>query len=251
MEYVILAAGQGSRFVKEGEPAPKPMVDILGRPMIGRLIDILSQCGASRIHVVTNIGMESLNNYLRDLSECSPVDLNIKPIRSDNSFYSLQEGCADARGKFIAMTVDAIFPTREFRDYVEAVSNMPDNTLLMGLTHFIDDESPLYADLDDATSEIRDYRYGGEPFPGTPIVSAGLYGLTRSALDVACTDCYPESLSDFQRILAVGDHFKVKPFIFSKAFDVDCGHDRLEAEKFVAEVNGECRCDSRLIHQTF
>lgn len=86
---------------------------------------------------------------------------------------------------------------------------------------------------------MTDYRYGGEPFPGKPIVSAGLYGLTPDTLPYACEERYPESLSDFQRILAVSPRYKVVPFEFSKAFDVDCGHDRVEAEKFLTEVNGE------------
>ena len=41
MKYVILAAGLGSRFAKNGEKKPKPLVEIEGQPMIGRLIDIL------------------------------------------------------------------------------------------------------------------------------------------------------------------------------------------------------------------
>lgn len=238
MEYVILAAGQGSRFVKEGETRPKPMVEILGRPMIGRLIDVLCQNDATAIHVVTNPEMKMLNNYLSTLKRDIPVKLNFKPIYSDNSFYSLEQACLDAGGKFIAMTVDAIFPTSEFRNYVKAVDDMMDNTALMGLTYFVDDESPLYAKINSA-GEVVDYRYGGEPFSGRPIVSAGLYGITRSSLEVAVADGYPESLSDFQRKLAVGDRFKVVPYVFSKAFDVDCSHDRIEAEKFVKEINCE------------
>lgn len=238
MEYVILAAGQGSRFVKEGETAPKPMVDLLGRPMIGRLISVLGQCGASRIHIVTNPAMESLNSYLAACAE-SDSRINFRTIVSDNSFYSLQQACAEVSGRFVAMTVDAIFPTDEFREYVRRVEEMPSRTVLMGLTRFVDDESPLYARLNGAEDEVTDYRYGGEPFPGKPIVSAGLYGLTPETLPYACEERYPESLSDFQRILAVSPRYKVVPFEFSKAFDVDCGHDRVEAEKFLTEVNGE------------
>ena len=41
LDYVILAAGLGSRFQKEGEKSPKPLVKLMGQPMIGRLIKIL------------------------------------------------------------------------------------------------------------------------------------------------------------------------------------------------------------------
>lgn len=40
MNYAIIAAGEGSRLVQEGVKLPKPLVDLDGRPMIGRLIDI-------------------------------------------------------------------------------------------------------------------------------------------------------------------------------------------------------------------
>ena len=44
MDYVILAAGLGSRFQKEGEKAPKPLVRLMGQPMVGRLVKILATC---------------------------------------------------------------------------------------------------------------------------------------------------------------------------------------------------------------
>ena len=241
MEYAILAAGQGSRFVKEGETAPKPMVDILGRPMIERLIRVLMECDAESIHIATNSAMTGLSEFLEDLKEKEHLPLVIKPIVSDNSYYSLVQAASGIKGRFIAMTVDAIFPTAEFKAYVKRCAEAPEDVMVMGLTEYIEDESPLYARLSAEGKGIVDYRYGGEPFPGTPIVSAGLYGITDSALQKAAENKYPESLSDFQRILAVKDHYKVEPFVFSIAFDVDNTRDRLHAEQFALEVNGETR----------
>lgn len=239
MNYVILAAGLGSRFVAEGEENPKPLVEINGQPMIGRLISVLMSCGAERIYIVANSRMQCLVDYLNGLVQRDGLPLEVRPIVSDNSYYSLSEACRGISGKFIAMTVDSIFPTEEFKRYADAVASMPDNEVLMGLTRFVDDESPLYARIGD-DGEVVDYRYGGEPFEGDVIVSAGLYGLTDTAMSVvAARDGYPESLSDFQRILAAETAIRVVPFEFSKAFDVDCGHDRVMAESFLREVNGE------------
>ncbi len=239
MKYVILAAGLGSRFVAEGEMNPKPLVGILGQPMIGRLIKVLMSCGGESIYIVANSRMHSLVEYLEGLKDQEGLPLEIRPIVSDNSYYSLSEACAGIEGKFIAMTVDSIFPTEEFRRYADAVASMSDGEVLMGLTRFVDDESPLYARIG-ASGEVVDYRYGGEPFAEGTIVSAGLYGLTGKAMStVAARKEYPKSLSDFQRILAAETDIRVVPYEFSKAFDVDCGHDRELAEKFVREVNGE------------
>ncbi len=241
MEYAILAAGQGSRFVKEGERSPKPMVDILGRPMIERLIEVLMECDAERIHIATNSAMPVLTEFLENLKEAKHLPLVVKPIVSDNSYYSLVQAASGIEGRFIAMTCDAIFPTAEFKEYVRRCAEAPEDVMVMGLTEYIEDESPLYAKLTPDGSEIVNYRYGGEPFEGTPIVSAGLYGITDKALRKAAEKKYPESLSDFQRILAVEDHYKVEPYVMSIAFDVDCTRDRLHAEQFVMDVNGERR----------
>ena len=233
MDYALLAAGQGSRLSKEGVKESKPMIRILGQPMIERLIRLLVSCGAERVHVVTNPAMDDLNEHLAYLRDTEGLPVSFRPIVSDNSFYSLSEAACDIKGKFIALTVDAIFPLDEFKDYIKAVETMPEGMALMALTRYVDDESSLYARLADDESEVIDYRYGGEPFEGTPIVSAGIYGITDKIMDIAQRDQYPASTSDFQRILAVGNDIKVVPFVMSKAFDVDHVSDLRSAEQFL------------------
>lgn len=234
MKYVILAGGMGSRFSKEGVATPKPMVEIMGEPMIGRLIRILSKCGAEAINVAANPRMEGFIPYLESLQQQYPY-LSIRPIITDNSYNSLKAGTDGLEGKFGAMTVDAIFPIEEFKSYVDKVAAMHDDEVLMGLTRYVDDESPLYARVNEQ-GEVIDYRYGGSPFDEGTIVSAGLYGLSSDAMKaVVETGYYPESLSDFQRTLAVKTAMKVRPYEFSCAFDVDNLHDLSEANRFLAE----------------
>lgn len=224
----------GSRFSKEGVATPKPMVEIMGEPMIGRLIRILSKCGAEAINVAANPRMEGFIPYLESLQQQYPY-LSIRPIITDNSYNSLKAGTDGLEGKFVAMTVDAIFPIEEFKSYVDKVAAMHDDEVLMGLTRYVDDESPLYARVNEQ-GEVIDYRYGGSPFDEGTIVSAGLYGLSSDAMKaVVETGYYPESLSDFQRTLAVKTAMKVRPYEFSCAFDVDNLHDLSEANRFLAE----------------
>lgn len=235
MQYVILAAGQGSRFVKEGLATPKPLVEIEGQPMIGRLIDELCRHNATRINIAANADMPALLEYLDSLKQ-QGYPLDVRPIRSDNSYWSLTQGAEGLKGKFIGMTVDTIFSSSEFGRYVAEFDSLPDDSVLMGLTRFCDDESPLYADVA-PNGEVVDYRYGGEPFASGLIVSAGLYALTDKAMQYVADNCrYPESLSDFQRILAAETPLHVRVFEFSKAMDVDNLHDRSVAESFIKEL---------------
>lgn len=236
-DFVILAAGQGSKFVREGEPRPKPMVEINGRPMIGRLISVLMDCGARRIYIVTNPAMTSLDDELRRLRDEEGLPLVVRPLTSDNSFTSLRKACEGIPGRFVAMTCDTIFPTAEFRTYLGTVVGTPENAAVMCLTGYVDDESPLYARLSDDGAEITDYQHGSTPFEGrAPVVSAGIYALSPDLISAGMADSYPESLSDFQRILANRPDIPVLPFMMSKVIDVDCRHDRLEAERFLRSI---------------
>lgn len=233
MEYVILAGGLGSRFVKEGYECPKPMVPLFGKPMIGVLIETLMKHGAEHIYVGANARMPRLLEYLKLLAgEGMPVV--IRPIVTDNSYCTLKVASEGIEGRFIAMTCDAIFPPDEFAVYKEAVERSAPDEALMGLTRFVEDESPLYAKIS-AEGEVVDYKYGGDPFEGEVMVSAGLYGLSGAVMKIIMEKhLHPESLSDFQRLLAVATDVKVLPFEFSMAFDVDNTRDRLHAETFLA-----------------
>ena len=103
MKYVILAAGLGSRFAKNGEKKPKPLVEIEGQPMIGRLIDILMKHGGEQINIVANSRMTELVEYLEDL-KAKGYPLVVRPIISDNSYYPLFS---------VQAVIDAILVTGE------------------------------------------------------------------------------------------------------------------------------------------
>ncbi|MDE6099089.1 MAG: NTP transferase domain-containing protein [Muribaculaceae bacterium] len=240
MKYAILAGGHGSRFVKEGVHTPKPMVEVMGEPMIGRLIRLLQGCGAEVISIAANPRMEGFIPYLEQL-RARWGNIIVNPVITENSYESLLAATDCLDGRFIGMTVDTVFPMDEFRSYIAAVEAMGEEESVMGLTRYIDDASPLYARID-GSGEIIDYRYGGEPFAEGAIVSAGLYGLSRRCMDAAGeSGHYPESLSDFQRTLAVRTAIRVLPFEFTKAFDIDNLHDLGQANEFFKL--SECSAD--------
>ncbi|NDW53536.1 NTP transferase domain-containing protein [Aliiroseovarius sp. PrR006] len=45
MQTILLAGGLGSRLAEETVTIPKPMVEVGGRPIITRVMDIYSQFG--------------------------------------------------------------------------------------------------------------------------------------------------------------------------------------------------------------
>ena len=124
MNYAIIAAGEGSRLVQEGVALPKPLVDIDGRPMIRRLIDIFASYRPETLSVIVNEQMTEVRDYLESIASGLPFDfrLTVRTTPSSmHSFYEVSRGFS--AGKFILTTVDTIFRADDFLRYL---SEFPD-----------------------------------------------------------------------------------------------------------------------------
>lgn len=179
MKFAILAAGEGSRLAEEGISKPKPLVPLLGEPMIDRLIRIFHTCGAESITIITNNLTPLTQEHLRQLQAADPcLRLIVKTTPSSmHSFYELMPLLG--QGPFCLTTVDTIFREEEFRTYIHtftesvspsgraAASSAPASFFpasgsvlggspaetqpasspldgLMAVTDFVDDEKPLW-----------------------------------------------------------------------------------------------------------
>ena len=183
MNFAIIAAGEGSRLVQEGVALPKPLVDLDGRPMIGRLLDIFEDCGAESVSIIVNEQMTQVRAYLEERMKTSrtPIRLVVKSTPSSmHSFYEVSRNFP-AGSKFILTTVDTIFREDDFRAYARAFEE--DDTVdgYMAVTSFIDDEKPLYIDVD---KDMLITAFRDEPFPGVRYISGGIYGLTPPAIQI-------------------------------------------------------------------
>ena len=235
MKFVILAAGRGSRMQAEGASWSKPMTPLHGRPMIGRLIDQMLDCGAEAVHIAVNPAMDDLTAYLAERSQADPR-IVVRPIVTDNSYESLREAARGIEGKFIGSTVDAIVSTSELRDMVAALEATDNARGVMGLMRNVHDETPLWASVQ-PSGEITDYSWGKEPFECGEIASAGVYGLSDVAMKhLAASPIYPTSLSHSQQLLSRNPEYTLDRFFFSEAYDVDNMTDRAMAEEFLDRV---------------
>ena len=235
IDFGIIAAGDGNRIKEEGSNVPKPLVEIEGKPMIGRLIELMQHCGASSVSIIVNSDMPEVWEYLRNLEPLQNCELKLmskKTPSSMHSFYELTNLMAPA-GKFIITTVDTIFPSEDFRKYVQTFQNAPkDLDGLMGVTSFIDDEKPLYVETDRGNRIVA---YKDQPFNGMKYVSAGIYGLTPLALTVLkkCMDTGVSRMRNFQRNL-VSNGLKLDTFDLGKVLDVDHMADIKKANDFLS-----------------
>ncbi|MBR5744137.1 MAG: NDP-sugar synthase, partial [Muribaculaceae bacterium] len=134
-------------------------------------------------------------------------------------------------GKFVLTTVDTIFREDDFRGYVEAFAADKAADGYMAVTSFIDDEKPLYIDVDD---EMNITAFRDKPFDGVRFISGGIYGLNDKALHVLedCMDKGVSRMRNYQRAL-VENGLRLKAYPFGKIIDVDHASDIATAEAFV------------------
>lgn len=230
MNYAIIAAGEGSRLAQEGVAKPKPLVDICGEPMIGRLINLFCRCNAESISIIVNEQMTEVREYIESLSLDIPLNLVVKTTPSSmHSFFELSR--VIPKGRFCLTTVDTIFREQDFRPYIEAMEADERYDGMMAVTDYIDDEKPLYVQTDDDLdiTAFRDERYDGAKY-----ISGGIYALNEKAIDVLA-DCMERGVArmrNFQRAL-VDAGLRLKAYPMGKILDVDHAGDIEKAENFI------------------
>lgn len=244
MKFAIIAAGEGSRLSNEGACAPKPLIKINGEYMIDRLIRIFTENGAEEVVVIVNC----LTNLVKDhLLEKYDVITDYGSIKHDtakgpsvrlvckttpSSMHSFYEISRYLRGeKFCLTTVDTIFREQEFKQYI-SVFEKSGTDGLMAVTSYVDDEKPLYVDVDDNMNIVG----FSDENNGYSYVSGGIYCLTSKAIDTLefCIKQNQSRMRNFQRqLIKDGSHLIAYPF--DKIVDVDHVDDISKAENFLAE----------------
>ena len=232
MHYAIIAAGEGSRLAQEGVAKPKPLVELSGEPMIMRLMNIFQRCNAESISVIINDFMPEVRQYLESISLDVPLNVVVKSTPSSmHSFWELSKVMKP--GKFCLTTVDTIFREEDFARYVAAFEADDKHDGLWAVTPFIEDEKPLYVDVD---RRMNIKAFCDQAFDGAKYVSGGVYAMTDKAFPVlnACIDKGISRMRNFQRAL-IENGMRLKAFSIDKIIDVDHASDIEVAQNFINE----------------
>ena len=230
MNYAIIAAGEGSRLAQEGVRKPKPLVELNGEPMIGRLINVFTRCNAESVSVIVNNEMKEVKAYLDTLRLSVPFNVVVKSTPSSmHSFFELSR--VMRKGKFCLTTVDTIFREDDFARYIAAFEADAVCDGMMAVTPYIEDEKPLYVDIDEDMN-IKAFR--DEAYEGARFLSGGVYALSDKAIDVL-DDCMSRGVArmrNFQRAL-IDAGLSLKAYAIDKIVDVDHAGDIEVAERFL------------------
>lgn len=254
MKFAIIAAGDGSRLAQEGITEPKPLVKVRGERLIDRLIRIFMGNNATEIVVICNEQMSNVASYLKMIQDEGlngrhvPLRFVIKSTPSSmHSFYELRHFLRDE--PFILTTVDTIFDESEFHDYVLSFQDKiaQGTDALMGVTDYIDDEKPLYVGVDNV---MRINGYYDTSQADSRFISAGIYGLTASSLDIleTCIEKGESRMRNFQRALVAAD-LRIEAFPLTKVFDIDHIEDIKKADEGVKNLSSYCKGKALLIQR--
>jgi len=225
----VIAAGAGSRLARSHPGAIKPLVPVAGRPLAHWVVDGLRGAGARRIAVLANSRGAGLAPSLSAAFGDVVFDfLTADTASSYESFRLVARRLAETDAAFLISTVDALIPAADialfWRRCVAARTAAG-----LALTAHVDDEKPLWADVD-AGGFVTAL---GDEARARTVATCGLYYLTRESAARLPEPSAHARLRDFWSALAASGT-RVLGTELSKTLDVDRPEDVAAAEAFLA-----------------
>jgi NDP-sugar pyrophosphorylase family protein len=223
----IIAAGLGSRL----PGVVKPLVTVAGKPLCHWIVASLRRAGVERFTLLHNsAGWEVRRSLQAAYPEVRWTFLQADTASSWESFRLVSSAMAGCAPSFLLSTADALVPPAEAVSFAQKAA-ASDAAAGLALTSFVDDEKPLYADIDAAGIVTA----LGEKCVRKQYVTCGLYHMTTP---VAKNMPEGHKFPSLRRYLAslVDAGTKVAGFPLSKTLDVDRPEDVAQAEGFLKEA---------------
>ena len=144
----IIAAGDGARLKDSHPKLIKPMVPVAGVPLCHWVAAALRAAGVTELTVLLNSrGGEARQSLKTAFPEVKWTFLMKDTASSWESFRLMAQTLAQGGPDFLLSTVDCLIPPEEARRFAQEARRAAPPAAL-ALTTFVDDEKPLWADLD-------------------------------------------------------------------------------------------------------
>ena len=164
----IIAAGEGRRLREAGFAVPKPLVPVAGVPLIEGVVRNFVAADVLSLTVIVNEDERDCVEWLA--ARFGALDFRFIVKTTASSLESFNRVLAAAPpGPILMSTVDAWCRPADFVGFVEAARRRPVDATVLAVTPLVEDESPLWATLDDRG---RIESLGGA---SGDVVTAGIY----------------------------------------------------------------------------
>jgi len=154
MKCLILASGQGLRLKAKGDS--KPLVPLLGLPLIERVILTAHKAGFTDFYVVTGYNREKINKHLEQFSRIR----NIKITTINNNDWKKENGISVLKAKehikenFVLLMSDHIFDESILIKLKD--QKITDDEIVLAVDYNIKDNK--FVDVNDATKvNVQNY----------------------------------------------------------------------------------------------
>lgn len=225
MRGAIIAAGEGSRLAAAG--AVKPMIAVAGKPLIHWVVEGLRAAGCGAITVLTNSRGTAVEPYLSAAFPSIRFDfVTADTASSFESFRLVSLRLAKTEEDFVVSTTDALIKPDDVARFINECRTAKAAAGL-ALTKHVDDEKPLWADVDGARVTAL-----GDDVKRKDAVTCGLYYMTRMSATALPPSDRHSRLRDYWQGLIASKAFVAGP-ILSKSLDVDRPEDLAAAESFL------------------
>lgn len=225
----IIAAGEGSRLAASHPGLVKPLVPIAGTPLCHWVARGLREAGVREVTVLFNSrGRAARASLEKAFPDMSWTFLEADTASSWESFRLVSKKAAAQSEDFIVSTVDSLIPADQTAHFIARCRPSGAGAAL-ALTSFVDDEKPLWADLE-ADGRVSAL---GPKARRKELVTSGLYYLTARVSERMPQAAAHASLRAYWGGLLDGGE-KILGVTLSKTIDVDRPEDIGVAENFLA-----------------
>ena len=219
MHGLILAGGEGSRLAADGVTAPKALVPVGGVPQLVRLVRRFEDLGCRSVSCLVREGVD-LEPIATDLERLR-IPCLVKACRTPSSLHTLVEGLAAIpEGPVFCTMVDTVMRSSDWSRLYHGVERQlaAGADAVLAVTPFVDDESPLFAAVDQGGRVVA---IGDRPTQPA-MVTGGVYGFSAGARSVAkaAVNAAVERMRTFLRALVLTGH-DVRAVEIAKIIDLD------------------------------
>ncbi len=189
-DAVILLAGAGSRLASARGVVPKPLVEILGQPLISYVLRALERAGIRKVHAVVG---SNADEVISGVEACLPRSLTLNPIHNrewqKQNGVSVLSAARAVERPFLLTMGDHLFEASILSDLIEAADFSKVNLA-------VDRKIDRIFDLDDATKVRTD---------GSRLVEIGKELAVFDAIDTGLFLCPTELFTYLEAAKRDGD----------------------------------------------
>jgi len=227
MILTIIAAGEGSRLKSEGINIPKPLVKVGKTTLVERLITNAIQNGIGKVCIIVNEESGEVVNFIKKRNFKIPIQIKIKSTPSSlHSMYELKDFVSEP---FLMGTVDSIFKPDEYSNFINYCKENKSADVILGITDYIDDETPLCVELNGKNIISFHNENGNHKWAtgGVYYFRPQVFPFAKKAIDSGIF-----RLRNFLNLL-LKEKKQIEGFKFSKIIDIDHLSDIKKANDFV------------------